>query len=868
MIEYFATRAIYEEEISKSSVPMLRTPLFAENEHKEDMPQTLGYLHTKLFSQDFAVVSFLADRLAEGEVAQDQFKATLFQTLEKSKKEERYAIGAANAITILNYARTSFSAMDFNDVRIPGADVSYGIFDNTQFQRANLQNVTFTGAWLRQANFTTADMTGVKFGESPYIELSAKIITCTYSHSGDLLAVGCGDGNIYLYEVHSCKQICVFKENERGVRSVTFDPNDTYLASGSWDHKVRLWKVATRQLEHTFEGHIGIVTSVAFSPNGEYVVSGSEDKIICLWEIAGGNLKHKFIGHLEGVYSVSFDKQGKFVASGSSDKTICLWEVSTGKCKLIFKGHSGTINSVAFDPKGKYLVSGSADRTIRFWDVKEGCPVRVLEEHTAEIRRVAFDHKGDRLGCGRSDGVVEIRQLPGCKIERVLEGHTDLVFSVAFDPRCKCLVSTGSDSKLRLWQIEEKSSRQTVGGHVGEVNSVAFDLQGDNVASGGADKIIRIWEIKTGKLKCIFEGHTEDILSVIFNPQGKFLASGSIDKTVRLWEIETRKLKHVLLGHTKIVTSVVFSADGKYVVSGSLDEKICLWEVETGNLKYKLKDMWGGIECMAFDVQKGYLAAAGMVSQIFIWDIATGKLNYMLDSTHASIDIRTIAFDPLGEHLAAGSGKNNRNNIQLWEITGVKRSLGEHKVAAGRLKRTTFKGHTGTVLSIAFAPTGNYLASGSRDRTVRLWDVASGARLLVLHGFMGNVNSISWKQTAKDLLLITGSDDIAVRCWKIFEEEKGKLRAILQWTSHQVALTLKETCIEGVKGLDTANMKLCKQHGAVVEAIQQHGIFSRPPIITDAKKENQSRLTVTPVQIVKTSVSESPGKDKSRCLLM
>ena len=53
------------------------------------------------------------------------------------------------------------------------------------------------------------------------------------------------------------------------------------------------------------------------------------------------------------------------------------------------------------------------------------------------------------------------------------------------------------------------------------------------------------------------------------------------------------------------------------------------------------------------------------------------------------------------------------NTIKLWEV------------ATGK-EQATLKGHTGTVCSLAFSPDGKTLASGSQDETIKLWDVAAG----------------------------------------------------------------------------------------------------------------------------------------------
>ncbi len=77
-----------------------------------------------------------------------------------------------------------------------------------------------------------------------------------------------------------------------------------------------------------------------------------------------------------------------------------------------------------------------------------------------------------------------------------------------------------------------------------------------------------------------------------------------------------------------------------------------------------------------------------------------------------------MAFDPTGQTLASGSGDKT---VKLWEP------------ASGKLLRT-LEGHTETVCSVAFDPTGQTLASGSDDNTVKLWEPASGKLLRTLEG--------------------------------------------------------------------------------------------------------------------------------------
>ena len=138
------------------------------------------------------------------------------------------------------------------------------------------------------------------------------------------------------------------------------------------------------------------------------------------------------------------------------------------------------------------------------------------------------------------------------------------------------------------------------------------------------------------------------------------------------------------------------------------------------------------------------LAVTGSVG-IWLYDARSGA-ELGLISGHAS-DVISVAFSPDGNTLASGSIDGT---IRLWDAR-----TGAHK--------RTLKGHESWVFSVTFSPDGNTLASGSWDRTVRLWDARTGAPARVLHGHADYVNSVAFSPDGNTLA--SASDDATIRLW-------------------------------------------------------------------------------------------------------
>jgi hypothetical protein len=254
---------------------------------------------------------------------------------------------------------------------------------------------------------------------------------------------------------------------------------------------------------------------------------------------------------------------------------------------------------------------------------------------------------------------------------RTLLGHQKTIHSLAFSPDSKQLLSGSADTTAILWDVTTGEQIRIFRGHSGPVRAVAFSPDGTRVLTGSEDRTAVVWNVRTGEQLQKLTGHTREVLAVAYSPDGTKLATSSGDRSGALWEAETGKRLFYLLGHREEAACIAFSPDGIRVVTGAYDDTALLWDVASGK-------------------RLGTAARHGT-------------------------DVYSVAFTPAGR-----------------VITGERQELIQMSDPTTGTTVRQFIGHTADVHSLSVSPDGRVFLSGSKDGTVRLWDLATGRELLTL----------------------------------------------------------------------------------------------------------------------------------------
>ncbi len=394
---------------------------------------------------------------------------------------------------------------------------------------------------------------------------------------------------------------------------------------------------------------------------------------------------------------------------------------------------------------------------MKLWDVETGNLRATLQGHSDEVLSVAFSYDDAFLASAGSDGVVYVWNMKRVDEEPLaLKGHAGSVLHVAFSPTSNILASAGvADQRVRVWDLTKKPRQDTFRGR-----PVRSRFRGDVLASWStedlpsicddslnerepsmplgetvtcavwsSDRIVRAVGYKDGRVELNdikssntglpADSHDGPVWNVLFSPDSRWLVAqngpGAGQNTLNLWDVSSQRLVETMVVFEGAYP--IFSADSKMLAAITVNEAraprryaVKIWRL-TGD-KWKAADEFPqtGEELpyfsLAFSAKSDLVAAGSVFGEITVWDVHSGRQRWKNPDAHTS-NVFCLSFSPDGERLASCS---HDRTVKLWNV-----ATGDEMGEMIALKDVR------SVLSVGFSPRGTNLASANGDGVVRLW---------------------------------------------------------------------------------------------------------------------------------------------------
>lgn len=230
-------------------------------------------------------------------------------------------------------------------------------------------------------------------------------------------------------------------------------------------------------------------------------------------------------------------------------------------------------------------------------------------------------------------------------------------------------------------------------------------------------------------LRHVLQGHASKITQLVWSPDGSYLASASLDNTVRVWDAQSGSCISTVTGHTGHITGLAWSPDARQLASGSRDGTIRLWSIETPEHE-KIINLPGGSLSLAW-VPSGQALISSISKKtrggpfdnryVWTWDFSHGKAReYSLGPT-----LQRFSLSPDGK-LIAGAGYQKSPDFRLDLFDGETMKF----LSGDRNRSLEWKNS----FDVAWEPNGKFIASGSQEGVVHIWDPHTAKLLLSREG--------------------------------------------------------------------------------------------------------------------------------------
>ena len=570
--------------------------------------------------------------------------------------------------------------------------------------------------------------------------------------------------NTKLWDIKSGRLIRNILSDSYSIQRLAFSPDGELLATADeGSSPCQVWEVKSGRLVRSFTELKGsTVASLAFSPNGKTFALAAGP--IYVWDLRENSPLRKFGQEAK---ALQFSPNGEIIASANRANEVELWQAETSKLLRSIPANVAILHdkAISFSPDGKTIAVLTNDQTIDLWEINTGNSIRNLSspEYDPKVRglqAVAFNSDGTKLLVlvnPNTSNVINhldvwdlasrkvIRQIPqrgGMKVRQDI---------IAFSPDRRSFV-TAFEDEITFREIDTGNIIRTFKGHDNSTASLMINPLDEKILLNPPEASPSVWDANQS-LICKLEGEEGGFRSIEFSPDGKTFLVQQPSGDASFWN--QRDCSNLSRASD---IKPVFTPDGKNIAVIA-QQSIKVYSTEKQELGRILRGHKERIVSMTFSPDGKLIASASEDNTVKVWNWETGQALYSLETPQFRVYV--VAFSPDGKTLATADGdypismRAGRRQINLWEAGSGKplRSFGDHQWA---------------VTSLTFSSDGKLLASSSKDKTVKIWNLSDGRLVQSLEKLVTDIALMVFSPEGKTLITRSETrDQSTVRFWDI-----------------------------------------------------------------------------------------------------
>ncbi|MHA3769929.1 c-type cytochrome domain-containing protein [Verrucomicrobiota bacterium sgz303538] len=280
------------------------------------------------------------------------------------------------------------------------------------------------------------------------------------------------------------------------------------------------------------------------------------------------------------------------------------------------------------------------------------------------VTALAFSGDGRLLA---SSGYYEVLiwNLEDGSLAKRIQGLPERITALAWHPKRNLLAiaggSPGQWGTVALIDPDKTSEPRILGDFSETALAVAFSPDGKTLAVGGGDRTVRLFDTGSGKEQRVAKQHADWVQSVSFSRDGRRILTASRDRTARVLNVSNGDVEATYTEHETALLAATFLGDGSRALSVDRSRTVHEWDANSGNKRSTFADFPGEPQMLL--VHDNQLIAAGGSPLITIHQLSDRQRLFTLAGHHDSV--QSMALAPSGYVLASGSADGE---VLLWDL--------------------------------------------------------------------------------------------------------------------------------------------------------------------------------------------------------